>query len=228
MRLPFFIVSCVLHVIVLTWLYLHVPNVPKLVTEPETQIELTPQSPASPQVSSTESVAKTSQSASQNPANSIATPDVPPVSSVPNSNTSASNQINQTTTTTQPQSAQNGVQANSKNSSSNAPSSSNSPPTPSKAPASTAAQLNRPKTSELICSSTAKKQGVHGKVVVNVQMDTLGHVKSASVANSSDDIMKESALVQAKQLQFPIMRNADNVAVESYANVLFTFDCSSN
>ncbi len=88
---------------------------------------------------------------------------------------------------------------------------------------------NRPQTTQMACTPSAKRQGIIGQVMAHVQISVSGIVQTARISGSSQDsTMNQLAHEQAMRLKFPIVRNAAGTAVSSYADVKLTFDCSSD
>ena len=88
---------------------------------------------------------------------------------------------------------------------------------------------NRPQTTQMACTPSAKRQGIIGQVLAHVQISVSGIVQTARISGSSQDsTMNQLAHEQAMRLKFPIVRNAAGTAVSSYADVKLTFDCSSD
>ena len=88
---------------------------------------------------------------------------------------------------------------------------------------------NRPQTTQMACTPSAKRQGIIGQVMAHVQISVSGIVQTARISGSSQDsTMNQLAHEQAMRLKFPTMRNAAGTAVPSYADVKLTFDCGSD
>ena len=88
---------------------------------------------------------------------------------------------------------------------------------------------NRPQTTQMACTPSAKRQGIIGQVMAHVQISVSGIVQTARISGSSQDsTMNQLAHEQAMRLKFPMMRNAAGTAVPSYADVKLTFDCGSD
>lgn len=246
MRLPFIVLSVLLHMAVLTCLLLGSPSPITPITQVKTPdttpahilteaVAITDQNnPNALEVRNTTIQATTAAqsdnttphlTSAPNVAHDVGrdqhnTPDTPPSTAAAHLNSTAQPSVTTPVTSAVTSATTLSASAASKHD--------NIAPTPHNE-ADTSPLKNKPLTKQLTCTPTAKRQGIVGQVMLHVQISADGVVQTAQInGGSQDSTMNQLAHEQAMRLKFPTVRNAAGTAVASYSDVKLTFDCGSD